>query len=536
MLGLPVLPGIVVPAELSNDALERARVAFTASGSGGARLAAMDAPFDARLFAEIRELVAGFGPCLVVRSSCALESKGVWSGAFASYVGVAAEQLEVAIRGCWASVYSRDVLERCENEGIDPATIRLAVLVQPAIAFAAGGSARLESDAAVRISATRGAPAALMSGWVSGADIAVAGNDRITANDRAGLESEQILEVARLARRVQHLACDDFIEWGYAADCGVVLLQSRTSPNDPAAARRDISPAAAGADAAAAIRVARLVRRFPGLLVEEAVLPWGVLSDDVPLPAEIPPVRINLAETLREAQFVAGQLAGRAWELPVAKALERASREIDNLRRGVPAEDIARRAALCERVDPALTRRLIALVRGLGAALVELGMLEDETYVWRHSFERLAQLARGEPLVALDAGDRKGALHRDRWEPFIFATVAAYGEHRCGDGVVPGVGAGRARYLDVPSAAPAENDRKILIVPDPLPTFAPLLWNAAGLVSLTGGAGAHLMEVARSLGVPSVLRAKLDDVVMAGAHNFLLAVDGNAGFVSVLSG
>ncbi|MBV8356142.1 MAG: hypothetical protein JO101_12520, partial [Candidatus Eremiobacteraeota bacterium] len=43
----------------------------------------------------------------------------------------------------------------------------------------------------------------------------------------------------------------------------------------------------------------------------------------------------------------------------------------------------------------------------------------------------------------------------------------------------------------------------------------------------------HLIEVARSLGVPSVMRCRLDDVVAAGAENFVLTVDGDEGCVFV---
>ncbi|MBV8424616.1 MAG: hypothetical protein JO349_05460, partial [Candidatus Eremiobacteraeota bacterium] len=158
-LALPVLPGLVIPAEVSSAALTRAAVAFAEGGAGAARLAVMDAPLDDALARELATRVPPLGDSIVVRSSSPLEGEGRWAGAFTSYVGIAPPQVEVAVRGCWASVYSRDVLERCEHEGIEPASLRLAVLIQPAITFASGGAARVDREGVVRITATSGSPA-----------------------------------------------------------------------------------------------------------------------------------------------------------------------------------------------------------------------------------------------------------------------------------------------------------------------------------------------------------------------------------------
>src|SRR5579875_2777069 len=158
-LGLPVLDGFVVPAERSANALRAGAGALEAGGPGAARLAVMEAPLDAALAAELRFRAASLGTSLVVRSSSELEASGRWAGAFTSYVGISPDQVEVAVRGCWASVYSRDVLERCEHEGIDPRKVRLA--------------ARVARDGAVHVTATRGSPAQLMTGWVAGEEIVV---------------------------------------------------------------------------------------------------------------------------------------------------------------------------------------------------------------------------------------------------------------------------------------------------------------------------------------------------------------------------
>ena len=187
----------------------------------------MDAPLDADLRAELATRIAALGDSVVVRSSSPLEGEGRWAGAFTSYVGIKPDQIDVAVRGCWASVYSRDVLERCEHEGIDPASLRLAVLIQSAIEFEAGGAARVERDDVVHVTATRGSPAGLMTGWEPGEEILVDSRSTVPASGTRILGGERLIAVADLTRRVRALRGDDLIEWGTAPGFGVLLLQSQ---------------------------------------------------------------------------------------------------------------------------------------------------------------------------------------------------------------------------------------------------------------------------------------------------------------------
>jgi len=499
-LGFPVLAGLVVPVDCSAAALRAAREAFATGGSGAARLAAIDAPLDAALVAELRDRVAALDAPLVVRSSSPLEAAGAWAGAFTSYIGIEPEQLEIAIRGCWASAFSRDVLERSEHEGIDPTAVRLAVLIQPAVEFETAGSARAEPDGTVRIVATRGSPAGLMQGWISGEEIVVDADDRAAPGEPAILPAARAAELARLARRVREILGDDLIEWGWGSREGLLLLQSRDTRSERSAAEIVVPPPANAAESLAAIRVARIVRRFFGPFVDETVLPWALLTDRVPALESVAESERDPADALAEARAIARRHAADAWNLPEDAAIAAASRAIDALRSGVPDRELAARLQVSVSLDPALVRQLIGLLRRLERTL-----------------------------------DRTRAPQRDRWEPFLYATASAYGERVAASAAVAGIAAGRARYVGVPSAAPPEFDRKILIVPRPLPAFGPLLWNAAGLVSIGGGAGAHLIEIARSLGVPSVLGCRLDRLIAEGAESHLLAVDGDEGVVSVLS-
>lgn len=460
----------------------------------------MDAPLDAVLAAELDVRIASLGASLVVRSSSPLEAEGRWAGAFTSYVGIEPNQIGVAVRGCWASTYSRDVLERCENEGIDPASLRLAVLIQPAIEFEAGGAARVDENDAVHITATRGSPAALMTGWVAGEEIVVDPRSSVPAEGSRVLGAEGLIAIAALARRVRALLGDDLIEWGTAPNFGVLLLQTTRTSRRAMAESAPKRPAASAdaPQAIAAIRLARLVRCFPGWLGEEVILPWAILAADaVRSDAQVPAIPPDVAR--EEARALARRLCAGAWKLSEDDAFRTALQAIEAVRTGNAGHSLLERIVRGSRVSRREAKRLVGLLRAA---------------------ERDAS--------------QNAAPQRDRWEPFLFATLQSYGERRSAAPVVAGIGAGRARYCDVPAPAPRERDRRVLIVPRPLPAFAPLLWNAAGLVTIAGGAGAHLMEIARSLAVPTVMHCRLDDLVAHGAEDFLLGVDGDQGCVFVL--
>lgn len=494
---MPVLDGFVVLAERSTDALAAGARALDEGGPGAARLAVMEAPLDADLSSELRARAASLAKTLVVRSSSELEAAGRWAGAFTSYVGIGADQIDVAVRGCWASVFSRDVLERCENEDIDPRSMRLAVLVQPAIEFEAGGAARIARDGAVHVTATRGSPAQLMTGWVAGEEIVVDPRGSVPENSSRVVSANGLIAVAELARNVHKLLDDDLIEWGWTPQLGALLLQSKRAGEIEAHAH---APAPQIPDAVAAIRTARLVRRFPGWLAEEAVLPWAILLGDELLPDDVAAEDCPAAKAREELRDLGRHLAAKAWGAPETQAFRKGLQALEAVRTGNAGDELLERIRRGVRLDARVVARALALFAAAERS-------EDGS---------------------------KSAPVRDRWEPFVFSTVQRYGEPRSAGGVVEGIGAGRGRYVDAPSAAPPARDRKVLIVPQPLASFAPLLWNAAGLVTIAGGAGAHLMEIAHSLAVPTVMRCRLDDVVAEGAERFLLAVDGGAGCVSIL--
>jgi phosphoenolpyruvate-protein kinase (PTS system EI component) len=69
--------------------------------------------------------------------------------------------------------------------------------------------------------------------------------------------------------------------------------------------------------------------------------------------------------------------------------------------------------------------------------------------------------------------------------------------------------------------------------------LAPLLWDAAALVTAGGGPAAHLFESARALGIPAIAGADLAEALghdadePPGGRDTVAAVDGDMGTVAV---
>ena len=227
-VGLPVLPGVVVPAAEARLAFQAAASAVRTHGIAAGRLEVLRHSIDSALAAELRGAVDALGGRVIVRSSSPLEGDGRWAGAFSSVAGAGREDVAVAVRSCWASAFAVDPLRRLAGLGLEVDALELAVLVQPEIVPEAGGVARTTA-AEVAVEGVRGHPGALLSGWAEG------------ARDGALAElvgSATVADAADLAGRVYAELGDEVIEW---ARCGgkVWLLQSlrsgTSSGSEPAA-------------------------------------------------------------------------------------------------------------------------------------------------------------------------------------------------------------------------------------------------------------------------------------------------------------
>jgi phosphohistidine swiveling domain-containing protein len=525
--GLPVLPGWILPLEASAAAIAEGARALETVGRPGAYLAAMETAVPSPL--PSRGAMGRGRGSFVVRSSTALDDDGRWSGAFASYLGVESSDLPTAIRGCWASAFSGDPLGRCAEAGVDLDTMRIAVLVQPFVRFDAGGTARVRADGIVDVSVAPGGPTGVVAGRHGGRDVRVGADGRIVGEIESRILEASVSAAAGLARRAADSVAATTIEWGAVAE-EISLLQigsaapSQAPPSDAQPRIRAHRAIPAGAE-----RVARLATAFPGPLGEELVLPWALGATEASAVDGVgtDPVGVHdPASALAEARSLADQATAEVWSAPSELARERAADVMRLLLRGRVTDGFRAIAGLGA-PDGDVARRIVGLVRTVGELLAAAGVLPSPQLVWRLGGEEIDRAIAG-TRPALRSGP-------GRWEPFVAEVVFARGQESRAVPVSPGIGAGRLHHLRQLRSLGRPGPREVLVAPLPLPHLAPLLWHSAALVTSGGTSGAHLFEVARSLGVPAVIGPEIDaDADTRGEGGSLVAVDGDTGRVAIL--
>jgi hypothetical protein len=420
-LGLPVLPGRVVPAREARQALRRGVAALGQGGSGAARLAVMDEVLDPGLAEHLREALVELGTPVVVRSSSPLEAGGEWAGAFSSFHDVGPADIAVAVRGCWASALSVDVLGRAGAMGVPVESIRLAVLIQPQIHPTAGGTAAFGPDGMVTVETVRGSPAALVAGW----------------------------------------------QRGVRAEVAALLAQAYTGP-----------------------------------VAEELILPWALGTPGIERPG-------------------AGQ---EGWSDPgsatAGAAVRAAVRDLTAWAWG--ARPLTKRAGRPERPSRSFQRPTLPRPSAAWAPCGRCGTPE--------------------PSAAFAATLAATASTRlDPWGPFVRRVLRVHGRSVRGTAAAPGIGAGHAVMVQNPHAPGARPDGRgyVVVAANPLPALAPLLWGASALVTATGGPGAQLVDVARSLRVPAVVSAPVEDLIgplaSSEGRSHVMVVDGGTGLVSAVA-
>ncbi len=219
-------------------------------------------------------------------------------------------------------------------------------------------------------------------------------------------------------------------------------------------------------------------------------------------------------------------MTARVWDTTPELARERAASVTRLLLQGRLDEGVRRIAGL-EAPDPLVARRIVGLVRGMGELLAAERLLPSARLVWRLTGSELDRaLAGGRPVLRSGPG---------RWEPLVAEVVRSRGARSQAAPVSPGIGAGRLRLLRALRSLGRPGPREVLVAPLPLPHLAPLLWHCAALITTGGTSGAHLFEVARSLGVPAVIGPEIEtDAGALEEAGALVAVDGDTGIVSVL--
>jgi pyruvate phosphate dikinase-like enzyme/PEP-utilizing family enzyme len=512
--GMPVLPGWVIPLGESAAALATGASVGRRGSSATSILAVSSVELDDQLRRELATVVESLDGSVAVRSSSPLETDPRWCGAFATYLDIEIEDVEAAVRGCWASVFTRDALARGERLLVDPAAAGIAVLIQPWVAFRGGGVAAIEPDGRITISATRGHPADLVSGRDAGVSIHIRA-DGTLEGAAGGFASDMAGTVGRLMHTVRESLGDDTIEWGCASGAVTLLQAGRSRPQTDVAAHAPSSRHRRYAPTAA--RLARAAASYPGPLGERWVLPWAFALERLPRPA---PVGVHdVVVAVSEAERLSSELAAWVWDVSADRIEAEAGTSFRAILGPEPFDELARLSTF-RPPDPARAARLLGLLVAIGETLHAAGRLPGAGQMWRLSPHDLERAARGRTTSV-----RPG---HDRWEPFVFSVAEDRGRTYVGRSAAPGIGAGSAFSLDG-SAWVVPPPQRVLVVSAAEPQLASLLWGATGLVARTGSEGAHLFEVARSLGVPAVIGVDLGE-----DDHRVVAVNGHEGTVSVL--
>jgi hypothetical protein len=265
------------------------------------------------------------------------------------------------------------------------------------------------------------------------------------------------------------------------------------------------------------LSLVRLLRRYPGAIGAAFVLPWALaLRDPTLLDDVLPQSMAHPEQALASARAIATELMLEVWGYDAAAA-EAALAKL--------AGDPAAVLPLIQNLAPPNLHRaqeVVALVRGAGKALTGARVLRHPDDVWH--------------LDSTAIGRSVGVVAMDRWEPLQHFVVGARGLRVLATPGSPGRGFGRLLFVSRPNQVDCWPSRAVIVVSEPLPQFAPLLWGSAGLIALNGGPAAHLFEVARSLGVPAVAGCQLDRHLGNGFDQGPLAValDGGEGWVATM--
>jgi phosphohistidine swiveling domain-containing protein len=492
-LGLPVLNGFVVPVGISRPVIAQAESVLDVKGNSGTARTSIYNGGPAPILDRLAEQARLLGNSLVVRSSSQAEGEGVWAGAFSSYLGLRPEEVVTGVIGCWASVFTPDALNRGQMAGIRPLQVGMAVLVQPQIQPAFGGVAGRGGDGVVTVGATSGHPTAIVAGWEQG-HLAVITPEGEVGSDRSSPISPRLLrQVGELTRVTWEKTGFDHIEWIQGQDGQLHLLQAQ-----PKADVRRHGPDARPPEPNVAAEpwmanVARMMVRYPGPVGERFVWPWAVgLENLSPAPTGATPhSSAALAKEIRENT---ARLMTMRWG--EADSLLSAESAWDALRNGdhSPMGDLI---ASSPSVQTDLAGEHLRRFAQLGRALTDLDIIPHPGWAWYLDLDCPDRPHTGEnsPIRRISA---------TFWDAWMYGVTTSLGETITGIPAAGGWGVGRLRVINNPDDAALFSPREVIATPQPVGNIAPLLWNAAGLITAEGSPGAHLFEVAEWLAVPAL--------------------------------
>ncbi|MXY77380.1 MAG: hypothetical protein F4Y40_09945 [Acidimicrobiia bacterium] len=526
--GLPVLDGFVVPVAASAAAVGEGVVVLGSRRDSGAARTAVFGHGAASLASELASAAGKLGESLVVRSSSRAEAEGIWAGAFATYVGLRPDEVAVGVIGCWASIFNPEALRRAEIAGMEPGDIGMGVLVQPELAPACGGTATVGETGKVTVVVTPGHPGAIRAGRQPGEVALVAGDGTIQARDGSRWNSD-LRRVALLARQAsERLGCRH-IEWAKGWNGDIYLLQAQPAARVREGAVMPPAPRSLGGGDPYLRRLVRMMVRYPGPVGERWVWPWAI-GMDLPDPiadesASRAPAEITVDLRRGTAALTAQRWSGIGSDAPLERAWSA-------LGRGDPSSllDLIQRSGP---VDPAEAASQVRRLAELAVSLTGTGVIPSQGWMWYLDPGTLDDPERGTEGLS-------GRIGLSRWDPFIYGVAVSQGNSISGRPAASGWGAGRLISVRTADDAVRLSPRSVIAARQPIGNLAPLLWNAAGLITSEGGPGAHLFEVAEWLGVPAVCGADIEAWAEAGSRrpgqeeDLVVAVDGGRGRVHAL--
>ncbi|MDE0121944.1 MAG: PEP-utilizing enzyme [bacterium] len=527
--GLPVLDGFAVSVGVSDPVIGAGEAMLRSTdNSGAARTAVYNHPPPA-LLQDLAEEARNLGDSLVVRSSSRAEGESIWAGAFSSYLGMKPEELTQCVIGCWASVFNPNTLKRGVVTGTSPQEVGMAVLVQPEIRPTYGGVATVEENGAVKVIGTPGHPAGLVGGWERGHIAVVTRDDEVQA-DSSPLGSRLLRRIAVLSRATAEKIECNHIEWMADQNGKLHLVQAQpkldwrlqrteTRAPDPAQNR---GPWMRG--------VVRMMIRYPGPVGERHVWPWAIGLEDLS-PAAIEQAPRPVATLIEDLQKGSAVLMSQRWGEPVTPTdIDRA---LSALRNGEssPLLDLISRHP---EVDRSLAHGQLRNLEELGRALTASGVIPRPGWIWYLDPDNLDPAPSGQ----------QGPIRRvgtTNWDAWTYGVITSQGETFAGIPAAGGWGVGRLRYIRNAEDAARFCPREVIVASHPVGNIAPLLWNAAGLVTEEGSPAAHLFEVAGWLGVPALCGVDVGQRISSGRHRsegekeLIAAVDGHGGALMMLT-
>ena len=524
--GLSVLPGVVVAAAHAQRFLDTGMEFLESHGSGRARIAITSAPFPDDLREEITLETGHLPEPMVVRSSSTLEGSGEWSGAFTSYLDIRHGEVPKAVVGCYASAFTQHTVERFAAAEVAPSKAAMAVLVQPALDPAFGGTARISSDEVI-VTGVAGSPAPLVQGWEPGAQARVTGSV-VNGGEAVDLMGEDLLRriAADLLLARDRVGANN-CEWAVQGDEIWLLQLQKFDEIEPGQGIH--IPESFRSEGVA--ELARLVRRHPGPLGEEVILPWAI-ADPSLAGVEVTPTDLDPAEALAHALEQASALTAEVWDQPKPQAAA-AARSLLRELRGTEPDAAVTQLGLLRPPDRERAIDVMSAMATVRNRLHELGAVSEPHLAWHIDTLTARRLLTGELTPTL-----RGRIGFDRWDPFNAAVIAANGNSVTGTSVSNGIAFGRMCIVTDPAKPHDFRPRDIVVGVHPVPGLAALLFDAAGLITTGGGTAAHLFESARALAIPALCATRVEELIGSPLEDaegeWALTVDGSTGSVTAV--